>query len=76
MKRLRGIGGSTMMEYALILIVVGLLVVFIVTHLGASLRARYGASKSVTDMTKVDPNRHVEVDDQGMSGTAKSVLNQ
>ena len=62
-----------MMEYALVLIVIGLIVVFFASHLGGVLRARYGAAKATTDMTKIAPGRHVEVDDQGMTGTAKSV---
>ena len=71
--RLRGMDGTTMMEYVLVLIVVGLTILFLARHLGATLRARYGASKATVDMTKIAPGRHVEVDDQGLTGTAKSV---
>ena len=71
--RLRGSGGTTMMEYAVILIVIGLIVVFFASHLGGTLRARYGAARATTDMTKIAPGRHVEVDDQGLTGTARSV---
>jgi hypothetical protein len=73
--RLRGTEGTTMMEYVLILIVIGLTVLFFAHHLGVTLRARYGAAKATTDMTKVAPDRHIEVDDQGLTGTAKSVQN-
>jgi Flp pilus assembly pilin Flp len=76
MTRLPKNAGVTMMEYALILIVVGLAILFMMKHFGASLRARYGAVKATTNVTIIDPNRHVEVNDQGMTGTAKSVPNQ
>ncbi len=76
MTRLSKDAGVTMMEYALILIVIGLAVLFMMKHLGASLRARYGAVKATTNVTIIDPNRHVEVNDQGLTGTAKSVPNQ
>ena len=76
MRRLRDSGGTTMMEYALVLIVIGLIVVFFGQKLGVTLRARYGAAKATTDMTKIAPGRHVEVDDQGLTGTAKSVADQ
>ena len=65
--------GATIMEYVPILIVVGLIVVFMARFLGSSLRARYGAAKATTDMTKIAPGRHVEVNDQGLTGTARSV---
>jgi hypothetical protein len=65
-----------MMEYALLLIVIGLIVVFLASHLGGVLRARYGAAKATTDMTKIAPGRHVEVDDHGLTGTARSVPDQ
>ena len=76
MRRLRDSGGTTMMEYALVLIVIGLIVVFFAQKVGVTLRARYGAAKATTDMTKIAPRRHVEVDDQGLTGTAKSVADE
>jgi len=71
--RLHRTAGATLMEYVLVLIVVGLTILFVARHLGASLRARYGAAKATTDMTKIVPGTHVEVDDQGLTGTAKNV---
>jgi len=41
--------------------------------LGITLRARYGAAKATVNVTKIAPDRHIEVDDQGLTGTAKSV---
>ena len=63
------------MEYVLMLIVAGLGILFFATHLGGQLRARFGAAKATVNMTKVAPDRHVEVDDQGLTGTASSVEN-
>jgi len=71
--RLRGTAGTTMMEYVLILIVIGLTVLFFANRLGVTLRARYGAAKATVNVTKIAPDRHIEVDDQGLTGTAKSV---
>jgi Flp pilus assembly pilin Flp len=76
MTRLANQAGVTMMEYVLILIVLGLAILFVMRNLGSSLRARYGAVKATTNVTIIDPNRHVEVQDNGLSGTAKSVPNQ
>jgi hypothetical protein len=73
--RLHKTDGATIMEYALVLIVIGLTVLFIANRFGVTLKARYRASKATVDMTKVDPNSHVEVDDQGLTGTAQSVPN-
>ena len=75
-RRLRSTGGTTMMEYALVLIVIGLAVLFIATRFGTALRARYGAVKSTVNMTKINPGHHVEVDDEGLTGTAASVPDQ
>ncbi len=71
--RLRGSAGNTLLENILIMIVIGLTIIFMASHFGAVIRARFGAAKSTTDMTKVKPGVHVEVDDQGLTGTAKSV---
>lgn len=74
--RLRDRAGNTLMENVLIMIVIGLTIIFIASHFGATMRARFGASNSTVDMTKVRPGFHVEVDDQGLTGTAKSVADQ
>ncbi len=71
--RLHGSDGATTMEYVIILIVVGLTVLFIASHLGGTLRARYGAVKATTNVTIIRPGTHVEVDDDGLTGTAKNV---
>jgi Flp pilus assembly pilin Flp len=71
--QLHGNAGATTMEYVLILIVVGLTILFIASHLGGTLRARYGAVKATTNVTLIRPGTHVEVDDQGLTGTAKNV---
>jgi Flp pilus assembly pilin Flp len=39
------------MEYVLILVVVGLIIMFAARHLGTSLRARFGAVKATTNVT-------------------------
>jgi hypothetical protein len=65
-----------MMEYAIMLIVIGLTVLFLATHFGAHLRARYGAMKATTDVTRIAPGTHVEVEDNDLTGTAKSVPGQ
>jgi len=76
MTRLPRNAGVSMMEYVLILVVLGLAIMFMAKHLGVSLRARYGAVKATTNVTIIDPNRHVEVQDNGLTGSAKSVPNQ
>ena len=75
-RRLLGQEGATTMEYVLAAIVIGLVVLFLATRFGVTVLARFVASDATVDMTKVDPNRHVEVDDQGLVGTAKSVENE
>ncbi len=71
--RFPGNAGATVMEYALVLIVIGLTVLFIATRFGTHLRARYGAMTATTDVTRIAPGTHVEVDDNDLTGTAKSV---
>jgi Flp pilus assembly pilin Flp len=72
-KRLRGADGTGMVEYALVLIVIGLIVLFIAHRLGKHIRARFGAIKSTTNVTLIAPGRHIEVEDNDLTGTAKSV---
>jgi hypothetical protein len=61
------------MEYSMVLIVVGLIVLFLSHRLGKHIRARFGAIKATTNVTLVAPDRHVEVEDNDLTGTAKSV---
>lgn len=75
-KRLRGEGGAGIMEYALVLVVIGLIVMFMAQRLGKHIRARFGAIKSTTNVTLIAPGRHVEVEDNDLTGTAKSVADE
>lgn len=74
--RLDSIVGATIMEYVLVLIVIGLIVLFAANRFGPHLSGRYKAMTATTDMTKIAPGRHVEIDDQDLTGTARSVADE
>jgi Flp pilus assembly pilin Flp len=52
-KSLRNQKGQGMMEYVLIAIVIGLIVLFVAAKFGGSLRKRFEASKTTVDSTKI-----------------------
>ena len=52
-KTLRNQKGQGMMEYVLIAIVVGLIVLFIAAKFGGTLTKRFSAAKSTVDSTKI-----------------------
>jgi Flp pilus assembly pilin Flp len=52
-KTLRSQKGQGMMEYVLIAIVVGLIVLFIAAKFGGSLTNRFSAAKDTVDSTKI-----------------------
>lgn len=52
-KTLRNEKGQGMMEYVLIAIVVGLIVLFIAAKFGGSLTNRFSAAKDTVDSTKI-----------------------
>jgi Flp pilus assembly pilin Flp len=52
-RTLRNQKGQGMMEYVLIAIVIGLIVLFVAAKFGGSLRTRFSASKDTVDSTKI-----------------------
>ena len=52
-KTMRSEKGQGMMEYVLIAIVVGLIVLFIAAKFGGTLTNRFSAAKSTVDSTKI-----------------------
>ena len=52
-KSLRNQKGQGMMEYVLIAIVIGLIVLFVAAKFGGSLRSRFSAAKDTVDSTQI-----------------------
>ena len=66
---LRNQDGQGMMEYVLIAIVVGLIVLFIAAKFGGTLTNRFSAAKSTVDSTKIVDGGEAQPESETVAGS-------
>ncbi len=69
-------GQGTMLEYVIIAVLVGLVVLFAVNRWGAALRARFSASRATVNAVQVRDGVTIVVEDHGQTGTARAAPGQ